>query len=209
MMTKIKLCGLSRLCDIETANRLKPEYVGFVFASKSKRYVSPQKAFELRTQLDPKIKSVGVFVREKPEIVADLIKSGTIDLIQLHGEETEAYIEALRLLTDRPVIKAFSVNTGRDIENANRSTADYVLLDSGKGGTGTIFDWNLLEGMNRPYFLAGGLNVHTVGEAVRVFRPYAVDVSSGIETAGRKDERKMEQFVNAVRGRRQEKDLRK
>lgn len=198
-MTKIKLCGLSRTCDIEAANELKPEYIGFVFALKSRRYVSPEKALALKKQLNPEIKAVGVFVDEKPEWIADLLRNGVIDIAQLHGRETKESIVRLRQLTDSPVIKAFSVDTKQDIEAANASSADYVLLDSGKGGTGEIFDWKLLEKMNRPYFLAGGLTVENVRDAVKIWKPYAVDVSSGIENGGYKDRMKMERFVRNVR----------
>ncbi len=197
-MTKIKLCGLSRPCDIETANRLRPEYIGFVFAAKSIRYVSSEKAAELKKLLHPSIKAVGVFVRENPETVAGLLRNGIIDMAQLHGNESEEYIAQLRTLTDKPLIKAFRIDTGQDVETANMSTADYVLLDSGQGGSGTVFDWNLLEKIDRPYFLAGGLNVDNVRSAIERLNPYAVDISSGIETAGYKDSRKMENFVHAV-----------
>lgn len=197
-MTKIKLCGLSRPCDIETANRLSPEYIGFVFAAKSIRYVSSEKAAELKKLLHPSIKAVGVFVREDPETVAELLRSGTIDIAQLHGGESEDYIKQLRTLTDKPLIKAYRIDTVQDVEAANMSSADYVLLDSGQGGTGTTFDWNLLEKIDRPYFLAGGLNADNVRSAIERLNPYAVDVSSGIETDGRKDIRKMEEFVHAV-----------
>lgn len=198
-MAKIKLCGLSRLCDIKAVNELMPEYIGFIFAEKSRRYVSPGQAAKLKEQLDKDIKSVGVFVNAKPEYIVDLLGSGTIDIVQLHGGESEEYINRLRQFTDKPIIKAFSVDGERDIEEANASGADYVLLDSGKGGTGTVFDWDLIRKMNRPYFLAGGLTVSNVGNAVEKLRPYAVDVSSGIETDGYKDRNKMEMFVKAVR----------
>lgn len=198
-MAKIKLCGLSRLCDIKAANELMPEYIGFVFAEKSRRYVSPEQAAKLKEQLSKDIKSVGVFVNAKPEFIVDLLGSGTIDIVQLHDGESEEYINRLRQFTDKPIIKAFSVNGERDIEEANASGADYVLLDSGKGGTGTVFDWDLIRKMNRPYFLAGGLKVSNVGDAVKKLRPYAVDVSSGIETDGYKDRSKMEMFVKEVR----------
>lgn len=198
-MVKVKLCGLSRPGDIETANELKPEYIGFVFAPKSKRYVTPEKAGELKRLLSSDIKAVGVFVKENPEIVAKLLNNGTIDLAQLHGGEDEEYIKQLRTLTDKPIIKAFCIETESDIVDIEHSTADYVLVDSGAGGTGTVFDWNLLQNMKRPYFLAGGLELSNVKEAVKKLNPYAVDVSSGIETDGLKDKTKMAAFVAAVR----------
>lgn len=201
--TKIKLCGLSRECDIEAANELLPEYIGFVFAKKSIRYVSPEQAAALRKRLVPQIFAVGVFVNEAPENVAELLTAGVIDIAQLHGGEDETYIERLRVLTDKPIIKAFSVNAEQDIRRADECRADLVLLDAGSGGTGTAFDWNLLAGMERPYFLAGGLDATTVGAAVRKWRPYAVDVSSGIETDGHKDVEKMRAFVKLVRNEKQ------
>ena len=197
-MTKIKLCGLSRLCDIEAANGLKPDYIGFVFASKSKRYVTYEKAAELKSRLSPEIQAVGVFVNEHPQDVAKLLQNGIIDIAQLHGDEDEDYITQLRLLTDKPIIKAFRIETANDIKTAKQSTADYILLDSG-AGTGTVFDWGLVKSIRRPYFLAGGLDARNVADAVKALRPFAVDVSSGIETSGVKDKTKMAAFVAAVR----------
>ena len=196
---KIKLCGLMRPSDIEAANLLHPDYVGFVFARKSRRYVSLERVKTLKELLHPDILAVGVFVDEEPDAVAAWLAAGVIDLAQLHGGEDEAYMEKLRGLTDKPIIKAFSVKGEGDIRNANESSADYVLLDAGDGGTGTAFDREMLAGMNRPYFLAGGLDPSTVGEAVRRWRPYGVDVSSGIETDGVKDVEKMQAFVECVR----------
>lgn len=198
-MTKIKLCGLTRPCDIEVANQLKPEYVGFVFAPKSRRYVTPQKAAELKALLHPATKAVGVFVNEAPETVAALLAAGTIDIAQLHGDEDDAYIKALRKQTDRPIIQAIRIDTAQDMIAAQNSRADFVLLDSGKGGTGKVFDWKLIQPIERPYFLAGGLGIDNVRPAIETLRPYAVDVSSGIETDGWKDKIKMAEFVAAVR----------
>lgn len=198
-MTKIKLCGLTRMCDIETANVLLPEYIGFVFAPRSRRYVSPEQAAALKQALSPEILAVGVFVNEQIEQIAALLSAGIIDIAQLHGGEDETYIGGLRACTDKPVIKAFRADGEAELHRAQESTADYVLLDSGNGGTGTAFDRELLTKINRPYFLAGGLTVSSVAEAVERWQPYAVDVSSGIETEGKKDPEKMQQFVEAVR----------
>ena len=198
-MTKIKLCGLTRPCDIEWANALMPNYIGFVFARKSRRCVSPERAKALREGLDSAIRAVGVFVNEAPEAVAALLNDGIIDLAQLHGGEDEAYITALRRLTDRPLIQAFRIENRADLDRARRSSADHILLDNGAGGTGTAFDWALLRDFDRPYFLAGGLEPGNVGQAVKALHPFAVDVSSGIETDGLKDCMKMSAFVNAVR----------
>ena len=197
-MTKIKLCGLSRACDIEEANRLQPDYIGFVFAKKSRRCVTAEQAGELKKQLRPEIRAVGVFVNEAPEAVAALLNSGVIDLAQLHGSEDAEYIRRLRDLTDSPLIQAFRICSKEDLSRAEASAADEILLDAG-AGTGTVFDWSLLRNMERRYFLAGGLNPENVREAIRDLHPYGVDVSSGIETDALKDRTKMAAFVAAVR----------
>lgn len=196
---KIKLCGLTRPCDIETVNELQPDYIGFVFAKKSRRYVSPEKAEELKAMLAPGIQAVGVFVNEEPEQIVSLLEAGTIDVAQLHGQEGEREIRRLRELTDQPLIQAFRIDTEQDVERANASTADYVLLDSGAGGTGTVFDWDLLQAIRRPYFLAGGLDTENLGTVKAKLNPYGIDVSSGIETDGYKDKEKMTAFVAAAR----------
>lgn len=198
-MTKIKLCGLTRVCDIEAANELMPDYVGFVFAPKSRRYLTPEKAAALISLLSTDIKAVGVFVNEAPESIAELLRAGIIDLVQLHGSEDEDYIARLRGLTDAPIIKAFRIDSQADVIAAEESSADYILLDSGSGGTGTLFDWQLIKTIDRPYFLAGGLSINNVSGAIQMLHPYAVDISSGIETDRVKDQSKMAAFVAAVR----------
>lgn len=198
-MTKIKLCGLTRPCDIAWANELRPDYIGFVFAKKSKRYAAPELAAQLKALLNPEIQAVGVFVNEDVDTVAELLRAGIIDVAQLHGKEDESYIAALRAKTDKPIFKAIRIDSEADVAKANASSADFVLLDSGNGGTGTVFDWQLLQGIARPYFLAGGLHPGNIGEAVKALKPFGVDVSSGIETDGLKDQAKMAQFVQAVR----------
>lgn len=200
-MSKIKFCGLRRLREIEWANEIKPDYIGFVFAKKSKRYIPPDEAMELRGRLKTRIEAVGVFVDEAIEIVANYLEMDIIELAQLHGNEDEEYIKSLKKLTDKPIIKAFRIDSIEDIERANNSSADMVLLDSGNGGTGTSFDWDLLKGMKRPYILAGGLDPEKVGAAIDALQPYAVDVSSGIENDGHKDKDKMLAFAAAVRER--------
>ena len=197
-MTKIKLCGLSRICDIEEANLLQPDYIGFVFAKKSRRCVTPEQAGELKKLLRPEIRAVGVFVNEEPEAVAALLNRGVIDLAQLHGSEDAEYIRRLRDLTDGPLIQAFRIRSKEDLSRAAASAADEILLDAG-AGTGTVFDWSLLRNMERRYFLAGGLNPENVREAIRDLHPHGVDVSSGIETDALKDRTKMAAFVSAVR----------
>lgn len=198
-MVKIKFCGLSRLCDIEAANKIKPEYIGFVFARKSKRYVTPNESETLKKSLVKDIKAVGVFVNEEPENVAGLLSRGIIDIAQLHGGEDEAYIARLRKLTDKPIIKAFRIDSKYDVISANNCSADFVLLDSGSGGTGKTFDWNIIKNMEKPYFLAGGLNLNNIDTALEFLSPYAFDISSGIETNGQKDAKKMQEFACKVR----------
>lgn len=198
-MTKIKLCGLTRMCDIDAVNELCPEYIGFVFAAKSKRYVSPQDAKKLKERLKKEISAVGVFVNEAPEKIAELLSDGVIDIAQLHGSEDEEYITKLKRLTDKPIIKAFRMDIEQDIAAVENCTADFILLDSGSGGTGMAFDWSTIQSVAKPYFLAGGLYPENVSDAVKRLNPYAVDVSSGIETDGYKDINKMRKFVSAVR----------
>ena len=173
-MTKIKFCGLTGDCDIDAANELRPE-------------------------LEAGIKAVGVFVNDDLYHVAELLNRGVIDIAQLHGSEDEEYIRHLRQLTGKPIIRAFRIKTAEDIAEAEKCTADHVLLDSG-AGTGEVFDWKLIKNMKRPYFLAGGLSPDNVENAVEQLTPYAVDVSSGIETDGVKDKVKMAAFAAAVRG---------
>lgn len=197
-MTKIKLCGLSRECDIEIVNKLVPEYVGFILSKPFRRYVDPEKVKELTTRLDPQIQAVGVFVNEELEFVAQLLEQNVIDVAQLHGKEDESYIQELKKRTGKTIIKAFKVTDETILEQAKNCSADYVLLDAGCG-TGTMFDWSLIKNVDRPYFLAGGLHPGNASKAVKECRPYAVDVSSGIETDGIKDKEKMIAFVKAVR----------
>ena len=197
-MTEIKLCGLTRLCEIEAVNGLRPEYVGFVFYPPSRRCVTAEQAARLRAALDPSVRAVGVFVDEPPEQVAALLEAGVIDMAQLHGRENADYYHSLRVLTDKPVIKAFRVHTPDECRLAEAYPSEYLLLDAGMGD-GRTFDWSAAAGVLRPYFLAGGLHADNVGEAVRRLRPFAVDVSSGIETDGVKDLNKMAAFVAAVR----------
>lgn len=198
-MTKIKICGLTRECDIMAVNMLLPEYIGFVFAPQSKRYILPEKALNLRKNLDKSIIPIGVFVNDDMDNIARLVDNHTIDIVQLHGNETNDYIKALQDKVYCKIIQAFKITDYRDIEKANISIADYVLLDSG-GGTGKTFDHSLISKINRPYFLAGGVDINNVNKLISLYNPYAVDVSSSLETDGFKDNEKMKNFVNKVRG---------
>ena len=199
---KLKFCGLMREQDICFANAIRPDYIGFVFAD-SRRRVSDRKADCLRAQLMPGIQVVGVFVNDAPEHIAAMANSGVIDLVQLHGGEDAAYIERLRRLTAAPVIYAIHVEGWRDIERAKGYPVEYLLLDSrtkdAYGGSGKTFDWTLIRQMEKPYFLAGGLNEQNIPRAMRT-GAYALDLSSGIETDGVKDETKMRRVAALVRG---------
>ena len=199
-MIRIKLCGLRRAEDVKIANELTPDYVGFVFAPKSRRRVTSEAAAGLKALLRPDIGAVGVFVDEAPENVAGLLNGGVIDAAQLHGHVDGDYILRLRQLTDKPLIQAFRVRSAADVERAEGSEADRILLDAG-AGDGVPFDWGLLRSIRRDFFRAGGLGPENVGRAVALVRPYGVDVSSGIETDGVKDPEKMRAFVAAVRER--------
>ena len=197
-MTKIKLCGITTESDIALVNQLQPEYVGFVFAKKSKRYIQEDLAKGLKEKLNSHIQAVGVFVDEPVENVVRLLNDNVIDVAQLHGREDERYIRSLRKETTKPIIKAFVIKDIGDMTEAGECSADFVLLDAG-AGSGEKFDWDLIKSMNRPFFLAGGLHPGNVKEAINQVHPYAVDVSSGIETNGKKDRIKMADFVSAVR----------
>ncbi|MBQ3856345.1 MAG: phosphoribosylanthranilate isomerase [Ruminococcus sp.] len=197
-MTKIKMCGLSRTEDIKFANHIMPEFVGFVFYEKSSRYVDPVTAAELRWELDYRIAAVGVFVDAPVSFVADLARREVIDAVQLHGSENNEYIAKLRSMVDVPIIQAFRVSSPYDIESAVISDADFVLLDSGTG-SGNTFDHSLIKGLNRPYFLAGGITPENVREAAEKLHPYAVDASSSLEIDGVKSFERMKAFAEAVR----------
>ena len=199
-MTKIKICGLRRLRDIEAVNAARPDFAGFVVeVPGSRRSVDKRELRELAGRLKEGILSVGVFVNAPPELVAELLEEGTLDLAQLHGQEDEIYMAELRRLTEKPLIQAFSIQTGQDAEQALESRADYLLLDQGRGGTGQTFDWSLLPEINRPFFLAGGLGEENLERAIRQVRPWAVDLSSSLETDGQKDPEKILRAVDLVR----------
>ena len=197
-MTKIKFCGLTRDEDIVYANELLPDYIGFVFVPQSRRYISPEKARVLKKKLDSNIFTVGIFSNENPEIIVQLLNDGTLDMAQLHGDENAEYIRCLRTFTEKPLVQAFKINCANDIELAKNSCADFVLLDASEGGSGKVFDWTLIKNFSRPFFLAGGLTIHNVADAVTELQPYALDVSSGIESNGCKDKNKMREFIGAV-----------
>lgn len=196
----IKLCGLTRIEDIRTANVLLPDYIGFVFAP-SRRRVDAGTANVFAAALDNRIKKVGVFVNQPEAEILAYLDQGIIDVVQLHGHESDEMIRRLKARSGKPVIKAIDVKTPLDIAGGQDSEADYLLLDHGKGGTGIAFPWELLQEIgagHKPFFLAGGINSDNLDEALS-YRPFCVDVSSGAETDGKKDPAKMKSLVAAVR----------
>ena len=170
--TKIKICGLKRPEDITYVNEAKPDYCGFIIEfPKSSRNVTGVQVRELTARLASDIIPVGVFVNAALERVEKLLLDGIIHIAQLHGQEDETYIRRIQKNTGHQVIKAFSVKTAQDIENALKSPADYILLDQGGGGTGQTFDWSLIPEIDRPFFLAGGLGTENLETAVRTIHP--------------------------------------
>lgn len=198
--TKIKICGLTRPEDIRAINEAKPDFCGFIIEfPKSRRNVTADQLRKLREQLDERILPVGVFVNAPVELSAKLLNEGIIALAQLHGQEDEEYIRRLKEMTDQLLVKAFSVRTEGDVYQAAASEADYILLDQGAGGTGKTFDWSLVPQMKRPWFLAGGLGCENLETAIRTLHPWAVDLSSSVETDGHKDPDKILKAVQTVR----------
>ncbi len=200
-MTKLKICGLTRQQDIDIVNEMLPDYIGFVFAE-SRRRVTPAQTAVLKAQLDPRIKAVGVFVNADINGIAALAHDGTIDLIQLHGEEDAAYINELRSKIACPVIKAVRVQTTAQVYSAEKLPCDYLLLDAYQkdayGGTGMAFDYALIPKLTKPYFLAGGLNAGNINAALDL-HPYCLDISSGVETDGVKDPGKIREIIRIIR----------
>lgn len=197
---KIKICGLKRNEDIEYVNEALPDYIGFVF-SKSRRQVTLQQAYDLKRDLNSRIKSVGVFVNEPQDMIAELAKNGLIDLAQLHGNEDNVYISKLREKTDGKIkiIKAISISNEFSIDQINEIAADFFLLDNGSGGTGKAFDYSLIKNkVNDRIFLAGGINAGNIKNAVSL-NPYCIDVSSGAESDGIKDREKIIKLVRSIR----------
>ena len=197
-MTKMKICGLMRVQDAQYANAVQPDFAGMILSAGFRRSVTAETAQTIRDALNPDIPAVGVFVDEKIEAITAFLQRGIIQAVQLHGHEDAAYIAALRQVTDVMILQAFRIRSTEDVQRAQQSAADMILLDSGTG-TGQVFDWSLLSGITRPFFLAGGLQPENVKEAIRTVRPSGVDVSSGVETDGQKDPQKIRAFADAVR----------
>lgn len=198
---KLKICGLKRPEDIAYANEYQPDYVGFIINfPKSHRNVDLDRLRFLSKEVNPAIKKVGVFVDEPVDSIAKMLEEDLIDIVQLHGNQDEAFIQALRQETDQEIWKAFSIASTEDVAEAKASSADKVLLDQGRGGTGKSFDWSLIQDFDRPYFLAGGMNLETIPQALEKLTPYGIDTSSGAETNKLKDPEKMKNLVRMVKG---------
>ncbi|GAY72533.1 phosphoribosylanthranilate isomerase [Lentilactobacillus kosonis] len=190
-MTKIKICGLMSPSDIQAVNKAKPDYAGFVFAP-GRHQITVQQAIKLRKILDPAIKSVGVFVNESSENIIKLFKTHAISIAQLHGYGDQLMISKLQT-ADLKVIRVF-VNEPID----QTTTADFAMVDAGNG-SGKLLDLTTIT-PNQPIFLAGGLTPENVSSAINLTKPFAVDVSSGVETNGHKDPEKITNFIAQVKG---------
>ena len=194
-MKKIKICGLKRREDIEYVNKYQPDYIGFVFAGK-KRKLTYDQVVDLKKYLTSSIQVVGVFVNEDISFVEKLVKEHVIDLVQLHGQEDQKYIQALKEKVDVSIIKAIQIKN-EDSFNEHYDV-DYYLYDHGTGGTGESFDWSMLKEVDKPVFWAGGINLLNVDDSLKK-NVYALYVSSGVETDGFKDEKKIKKIVRRVR----------
>ena len=215
---KVKMCGISKVETIPAVVEAKPDYMGLVFAS-SKRQVTVDQAKTLVEELhkqytkrynngaeqsnDDEIKTVGVFVNETLENLVKIAKEANLDAVQLHGDEDEAFIQSLKERTNVEVWKAVQIRSAADAEAWIDSSADMLLFDAyhkdERGGTGEVFDWSCLDEFERPFMLAGGIDSTNVARAIRTVRPYGIDISSGIETKGVKDDEKIKAFTNIVR----------
>lgn len=196
--TKIKLCGLFRLKDIDYANQMKPDFAGFILAEGFRRRITREQAEQFRRAMDARIPAVGVFVNNSCEEVISFLQEDIIQMAQLHGNETEEDIQYIQAVTGKPVMKAVKVTSRYDVEAWLDSSADYLLFDGGTG-SGTAFDWSVLTDIDRDFFLAGGLNEGNLLTAIGRVHPFAVDLSSGVETNGVKDLEKMREVVRLVR----------
>lgn len=201
MLTKIKICGCKRKEDIALVNKFLPDYVGFVFAN-SKRRVNDELAKELKAMLSNQIQSVGVFVNEPMDHIISLCKQKIIDVIQLHGDEADDYIKILKQEVSQPIIKAIRVVSKEQIKKADALSCDFLLLDTYQkdsyGGSGVSFDWGMIPALMKPYFLAGGININNMEAAAKQCRPYCIDISSGVEVNGLKNEYKISEIMNLL-----------
>ena len=208
---KVKMCGISKVETIPAVVEAKPDYMGLVFAP-SKRQVTVEQAKTLvevlhkqcKAQNDTvSIKTVGVFVNETLDNLVTIANEANLDVVQLHGDEDEAFIQSLKERTNVEVWKAVQIRSAADAEAWIDSSADMLLFDAyhkdERGGTGEVFDWSCLDAFERPFMLAGGIDSTNVARAIRTVRPYGIDISSGIETNGVKDDEKITAFTKIVK----------
>ena len=208
---KVKMCGISKIETISAVVEAKPDYMGLVFAP-SKRQVTVEQAEILVEELhkqcinhyDTKVvKTVGVFVNETLDNLVRIADTANLDAVQLHGDEDEAFIQSLKERTNVEVWKAVQIRSAADVEKWIDSSADMLLFDAyhkdERGGTGEVFDWSSLDAFERPFMLAGGIDSTNVARAIRTVRPYGIDISSGIETNGVKDDEKITAFTKIVK----------
>ena len=194
-MTRVKICGLKIAESVHVATKERADMVGFVFA-KSKRQLTLQEAKQLAKDVPPSVLKVGVFVNERLENVLTIAQQVPLDVIQLHGHETDEYIQKIPY----PTIKALGIRTEEDVKSlSNYPSATYMLVDAPIAGSGETFNWALLKNVQQPLILAGGLHINNVEEAIRTVNPYMVDVSSGVETNGQKDSEKIKQFIQRAK----------
>lgn len=203
-MAKVKICGITNLEDAINAAELGADYLGFNFYKKSPRHIEESEAKKIIGKLSENVKKVGIFVNEDLNKVVSIVKDLNLDLIQLHGDEKPEYCEQLKNKSEKSIIKAFRVKTNKDINNMESYNADFLMFDAHKdgmfGGTGKAFDWSILKGIKKPFFLSGGLNPDNVKDAIKITSPYAVDAASGVEeNPGKKDYYKMKKFIEAAR----------
>ena len=196
-MTKIKICGIRRTEDIEYINNLQPDYMGFVFA-KSKRRVDEKQAFDLLKNLSASIKKVGVFVDEDPVRVVEIAEKLKLDVLQFHGQENQKYINMFR---GYEIWKMIKINNTESMNKMENYTCSKFLLDNSIAGSGEKFNWNLVgeKVKGTSIILAGGLTNENVAKGIKQLKPYGVDVSSGVETNGFKDYKKIKEFIRKVR----------
>ena len=207
---KVKMCGISKVETIPAVVEAKPDYMGLVFAP-SKRQVTVEQAKMLVEALHKQckeqnnmvsIKTVGVFVNETLDNLVTIANEANLDVVQLHGDEDEAFIQSLKERTNVEVWKAVQIRRAADAEAWIDSSADMLLFDAyhkdERGGTGDVFDWSCLDTFERPFMLAGGIDSTNVARAIRTVRPYGIDISSGIETNGVKDDEKITAFTKIM-----------
>ena len=196
-MARVKICGINSPEDVEIVNELKPDYVSFAFY-KNKRQVTYEKARKLKQLLDKDIRVIGVFVDENTNVVASAANDDLLDVIEFHGNEGPGEIERIKAFTEKPIIQGFRIRSRADVELALDSHADSILMYS-DSESGIPMDWKLLMNVTRPYFLAGGLNADNIEKAIKICHPFAVSVTTGVETDGIKDREKMAAFIKIAR----------